>query len=224
MRPSKLLLALGLVSMTTACGSFNLNEILASKAEKDSFDQLVQEAQYEYDKGRYDNALRLSEKALVLNPNSEAPTILKSYVYLSKAGLDAIHISKTLIEANEKEKDTTTVATDTTKTGDTTADNFNTLKTVLNLSEADYTAMSSGVENIGIPALPVYLPLSAGNARLGTSESLAYMNDAVETLCPLILANANPEDDKDSRHDCAKNAFASEQKGRANFGWALAHL
>lgn len=220
----KLLLALGLVSMTTACGSFNLNEILASKEEKESFDHLVQEAQYEYDKGRYDNALRLSDKALALNPNSEAPTILKSYVYLSKAGLDAINISKTLIVANEKEKDTTTVATDETKTGDTTTDNFNTLKTVLNLSTDDYTAMSSGVENIGDPALPVYLPLSADNARLGSSESLAYMNDAVETLCPLILANANPEDDKDSRHNCTKNAFASDQKGRANFGWALAHL
>jgi tetratricopeptide (TPR) repeat protein len=224
MRSLKLLLAIGLTSMTTACGSFNFNEMLAGKDEKESFDRLVQEAQYEYDKGRYDNALRLSDKALALNPNSEAPTILKSYVYLSKAGLDAINISRTLIVANEKDKTAVPAASDPAKTGDTTADNFNTLKTVLNLSETDYTAMSSGVENIGSPALPVYLPLSAGNARLGNSESLAYMNDAVETLCPLILENANPEDDKDTRHDCAKNAFAGAQKGRANFGWALAHL
>ncbi|MBC7533109.1 MAG: hypothetical protein H7318_16180 [Oligoflexus sp.] len=227
----KLVLAIGLASMTSACGSFNLNEMLTSKAEKDAIDSLVQEAQYEYDKGRYDSALNLTNKALAINPNSESPTILKSYVYLSKAGLDAINISKKLIIANEATK--TTAATTTTtsssgttavKSGDTTTDNFNTLKSVMNLTETDFDAMSSSSATIGDSALKIYYPLSASLARDGKSESLAYLNEAIDTLCPLILSNANPETDEDTRHTCTKNSLASAAKGRANFAWALGHL
>lgn len=222
----KLVLAIGLASLTSACGSFNLNEMLASKAEKDTIDGLVQEAQYEYDKGRYDSALSLTNKALAINPNSESPTILKSYVYLSKAGLDAINISKKLIVANEATKATATTTTGSTavKSGDTTTDNFNTLKSVMNLTETDFDAMSSSNATIGSPALKIYYPLSASLARDGKSESLSYLNEAIDTLCPLILSNANPETDEDTRHTCTKNSLASAAKGRANFAWALSHL
>src|SRR6476620_1254901 len=103
----KLVLAIGLANLLSGCGNFNFNELLSSDTERDAIDQLVQEAQYEYDKGRYDSALNLTNKALAINPNSESPTILKAYVYLSKAGLDAINISKKLIVANNSTKATT---------------------------------------------------------------------------------------------------------------------
>ncbi len=226
----KLVVALCLASGTSACGSFNVNELLASKVEKEAIDSLVQEAQYEYDKGRYDSALNLTNKALAINPNSESPTILKSYVFLSKSGLDAINISKKMIKANESSKKpattTTTppVTTETTvKSGDTTTDNFNILKSVMNLSDTDFDQMGTG-NTIGDPQLKIYIPFSATQAREGSSESLAYLNEAVATLCPLVLPNANPADDVDPRHDCPKNTFASAAKGRSNFAWSLAHL
>ena len=225
----KLVMALCLATGTSACGSFNPNELLAGKEEKNAIDSLVEEAQYEYDKGRYDSALNLTNKALAINPNSESPTILKSYVYLSKAGLDAINISKKMIAANGKTdtKKATTTPDTTKKSGDTTTDSFNTLKSVMSLTDSDFDQMGTSRDiGSGTNVQKIYIPLSASEARQGTSEALAYLNDAVEVLCPLILDSANPpaETDTDTRHDCVKNPMASSAKGRSNFAWALAHL
>jgi hypothetical protein len=214
--------ALGLTSSLTSCGKngFNFNEMFVSKAQQESLDELMQEAQYEYDKGRYDNALGLTNQALAINPNAPAPSILKSYVYLSKAGLDAINLSKKLIKANETSSGQATTS-ETVKTGDTTTDNFNVLKTILNLKDADYQAM--GIKD-SIGGQPIYFPKSAPLAREGGSLTLDYLNDAIATLCPLVPSSSNPESDTDARHVCTKNPFVEGAKGRSNFAWALAHL
>ncbi len=217
--------ALSLVSILTSCGAngFNFNEMFVSKAQQESIDELMQEAQYEYDKGRYDNALGLTNQALDINPNAPSPSILKSYVYLSKAGLDAINLSKKLIDANKSTAATGTATATTTapKTGDTTTDNFNVLKTILNLTETDYNAM--GIKD-AIGGEPIYFPKSATLARDGGSATLDYINDAVKILCPLVPSTSNPEGDLDTRHECTKNPNIQGPTGRSNFAWALAHL
>ncbi|MES2744241.1 MAG: hypothetical protein V4655_02395 [Bdellovibrionota bacterium] len=214
--------ALGLVSFLTSCGAngFNFNEMFVSKAQQESIDELMQEAQYEYDKGRYDNALGLTNQALDISPNATSPSILKSYVYLSKAGLDAINLSKKLIDANDSSAGKT-VTTTTPKTGDTTTDNFNILKTILNLTDTDYNAM--GIKD-AIGGEAIYFPKSATLAREGGSTTLDYINEAVKTLCPLVPSTSNPEGDLDTRHACTKNPYIEGPRGRSNFAWALAHL
>ncbi|MBC7658622.1 MAG: hypothetical protein H7249_02850 [Chitinophagaceae bacterium] len=224
----KIVVALSFATLTSACGNFNLNKSLTSKSQQNSIDSLMEEAQYEYDKGRYDSALSLTDKALHINPNSESPAILKSYVYLSKAGLDGINISKKLIDAKgttATTTPTTTAATTTTvaKTGDTTTDNFNVFKSVLHLGPTDFEAMGTP-HTIGAAALTIYLPKSATAARAGNSNTLSYLNQAIATLCPLIPSSANPANDTDARHACTKNFNSSGSTGRGNFAWALAHL
>lgn len=224
-RSLQVALALTAISFTQACGKggFNFNEMFVSKAQQNAIDELMQEAQYEYDKGRYDEALSLTNRALEISPNSADPAVLKGYVFLSKAGLDAINLSKKLIVSNEESKKAPG-ATDPTapkKSGDTTTDNFNVLKKILNLSESDYEQMGDATT---LNDRVLYFPKSASVARAGTSATLSYLNDAVSTLCPLVPASSNPEDDRDTRHDCTKNPFFPQATGRGNFAWALAHL
>lgn len=223
-RSLKVFATLGLFAFTPACGKdgFNFNEMFVSKAQQGAIDELMQEAQYEYDKGRFDSALKLTNQALEISPNAAAPTILKSYVFLSKAGLDAIILSKKLIAANDDSKTPgTTTSSGTVKTGDTTTDNFNVLKTILNLSDEDYQEMGTP-STLG--GQTIYFPKSATEARAGKSLTLDYVNDAVSVLCPLIPSTSNPENDTDARHACTKNPFVDGAGGRSNFAWALAHL
>ncbi len=218
-----LMLALTTASLPliNACGSggFNFNQILVSKSQENAVDELMYEAQYEYDKGRYDNALKLTEKALSISPNAAAPTILKSYVYLSKSGLDAIQLSKKLIDSNEASNGTTNNGI--TKTGDTTTDNFNVLKSILNLTEDDYKKMG---DQDSISGETIYYPKSASDARASGSETLSYLNDSIDLLCPIVPSTSNPENDTDTRHSCTKNTYFPAATARSNFAWALAHL
>lgn len=215
-------MTLGVLFLSTACGKggFNFNEMFVSKAQQEAIDELMVEAQYEYDKGRYDNALGLTNKALEISPNAASPAVLKSYVFLSKAGLDAINLSKKLIAANESTSGTTTTS-GTAKSGDTTTDNFNILKSILNLTEKDYRDMGVA-DTLGGQA--IYYPKSAPEARASGSMTLDYLNDAISALCPLVPTSSNPEGDTDSRHSCTKNPYFEGASGRSNFAWALAHL
>lgn len=209
----------------TACGT-NFNQLLVDKEQKEAVDQLVLEAQQQYDKGNFDKALSLTDKALAVNPYVENALVLSAYVYLSKAGLDSFNLSKTLIKNSEASKTTTTTTTTTTKkTGDKTTDNFNTFKEVMNIQESDFAEMATEDSiTTSSGSLKLYYPKTATQARAGNSATLAYLNRAISVLCPVINDAANYEEDTDTRHDCQKSPYALQSEARSDFAWALSHL
>lgn len=217
----KLSAILGTAALLSACGT-NFNQLLVDKEQKEAVDQLVKEAQYEYDKGNFDKALSLTDKALGVNPYGENALVLSSYIYLSKSGLDGFNLSKTLIKNSES---TSTTASGKAKTGDKTTDNFNTFKEVMNIQESDYPKMAEE-DSIATSTgdLTVYYPKTATEARAGGSTTLSYLNAAISTLCPVIDPSANYEEDTDARHDCQRSPYALQSRARSNFAWALSHL
>lgn len=205
-------LCLGLLScaLLLGCGDTNFNEIiLTSDAQKDAIDQLLIEARYEYDKGNSDKAMALAEKAYAINPLGEETLILKANIYLSQAGLDSFGIADRLIEDKPAQQD-----------GDKTASAFSALADVMNLSATDFDAMadSSQVEGTTIKIL---YPRSATTAREGSSPVLSSINNAIATLCPLILDEAKMAND--TRHQCEK-APDIQKLAKSHFAWSLAHL
>jgi hypothetical protein len=159
----RIALALGSAWLLTACGGTNLNSFFVSEEQKKAQDQLRIQAQYEYDQGNNDKALEITDEILKMNPYEETALILRSYAYLSKAGLDAFSLSKNLIEQSEnKDKD------NTTKSGDATADNLNALATVIGLSTDDFNELGTPNTVTGTNTT-VYYPKSRTDARVSLS-------------------------------------------------------
>jgi hypothetical protein len=214
----RIALALGSAWLLTACGGTNLNSFFVSEEQKKAQDQLRIQAQYEYDQGNNDKALEITDEILKMNPYEETALILRSYAYLSKAGLDAFSLSKNLIEQSEnKDKD------NTTKSGDATADNLNALATVIGLSTDDFNELGTPNTVTGTNTT-VYYPKSRTDARVSLSEIVTNIGLAVETLCPIIQAGAAKDPARDPRHSCEASPLELQGRAQSHFAWALAHL
>ncbi|MFW7382031.1 MAG: hypothetical protein ACOH5I_24710 [Oligoflexus sp.] len=204
----------------SSCGSLNVNELLESTERKNAIDALIQEAQYEYDKGNYQRALSKAQKARSIRPEAEHATVLLSQIHLGLAGLDTLSLAKGLVKKDE----------DTGEEQDKTASTFAKLAEVIGLSTADLEALSTetnGGETADEALL--YLPKSTSEARVSTSSILANIKAAVEYLCPFIGDEAKLlEADGalyDDRHDDCEPIEGSQLMGaQANFAWAVAHL
>lgn len=210
----RIALALGSAWLLTACGGSNFNAFFTSEEQKKAQDQLRIQAQYEYDQGNNDKALQITDEILRLNPYEEKTLILRSYAFLSKAGLDAFSLSKNLMDQADN-KDTTST------TGDATSDNLNQLASVIGLSEADFNEL--GTKNTSTPTT-LYYPKTRTEARASLSEIISNIGAAVETLCPIIQAGAPKDATKDPRHDCEASPLELQGRAQSHFAWALAHL
>lgn len=210
----RIALALGSAWLLTACGSTNFNAFFTSEEQKKAQDQLRIQAQYEYDQGNNDKALEITADILRLNPYEEKTLILRSYAYLSKAGLDAFSLSKNLMDQADN-KDTSET------TGDATSDNLNQLASVIGLSDADFNEL--GTEN-NSTSTTLYYPKTRTEARASLSEIVSNIGAAVETLCPIIQAGAPKDATKDPRHNCEASPMELQGRAQSHFAWALAHL
>jgi len=210
----RIALALGSAWLLTACGSNNFNAFFTSQEQKKAQDQLRIQAQYEYDQGNNDKALDITNDILKLNPYEEKTLVLRSYAYLSKAGLDAFSLSKNLIDQADN-KDSTT------SSGDATSDNLNALASVIGLSTADFDELGAKDTTTGTT---IYLPKSRTEAREALSAIVDNIGRAVETLCPIIQAGAPKDATKDPRHDCVSSPLELQGRAQSHFAWALAHL
>ncbi|MFY7930280.1 MAG: hypothetical protein ACOVS5_15505, partial [Oligoflexus sp.] len=204
----------------TACGNGNFNQILVSEKQKNAIDQILIEVRYEYDKGNYDEALTLSNKALKINPYGEETLVLRSYIYLSKAGLDGFGLSKNLIEQSEADKAKPST-TGSTTTKDATTENFNSLASLMNISANDFSALGT-LKTIPSAGVEYYEPKLAPVAREGGSAIVEALNLAIAEICPLIPDVGKNVDDP--RHDCPDAPEAPQSTGRSLFAWSLAHL
>ncbi len=213
----RIALALGSAWLLTACGGSNFNAFFTSEEQKNAQDQLRIQAQYEYDQGNNDEALEITDKILKLNPYEEKTLILRSYAFLSKAGLDAFSLSKNLID----QSDSTSSTDSTTSTGDATSDNLNQLAEVIGLSTADFDALGTADNSTGTT---IYFPKTRSEARESLSDIISNIDRAVEALCPIIQAGAPKDSTKDPRHDCEASPLELQGRAQSHFAWALAHL
>jgi hypothetical protein len=210
----RIALALGSAWLLTACGSTNFNSFFTTDEQKKAQDQLRIQAQYEYDQGNNDKALEITDEILKLNPYEEKTLILRSYAFLSKAGLDAFSLSKNLIDqADNKDSSNTT--------GDATSDNLNQLASVIGLSKDDFDELGTADDTTGTT---IYIPKSRTEARASLSEIISNIGRAVEALCPIIQAGAPKDSTKDPRHDCETSPMELQGRAQSHFAWALAHL
>jgi hypothetical protein len=210
----RIALALGSAWLLTACGSTNFNSFFTTDEQKKAQDQLRIQAQYEYDQGNNDKALEITDEILKVNPYEEKTLILRSYAFLSKAGLDAFSLSKNLIDqADNKDSSNTT--------GDATSDNLNQLASVIGLSEDDFNELGTPDTTTGTT---IYIPKSRTEARESLSEIISNIGRAVEALCPIIQAGAPKDATKDPRHDCEASPMELQGRAQSHFAWALAHL
>ncbi|HET9241366.1 MAG TPA: hypothetical protein VFO10_29135 [Oligoflexus sp.] len=205
---------MGSAWLLTACGGTNFNAFFTSEEQKKAQDQLRIEAQYEYDQGNNDKALEITGQILKMNPYEEKTLILRSYAFLSKAGLDAFSLSKNLIDQADN-KDTSST------TGDKTSDNLNQLADVIGLSDADFDEL--GTKNTST-LTTLYYPKTRAAARESLSEIISNIGNAVDTLCPIIQAGAPKDSTKDPRHECEASPLELQGRAQSHFAWALAHL
>jgi hypothetical protein len=210
----RIALALGSAWLLTACGGSNFNAFFTSEEQEKAQDQLRIQAQYEYDQGNNDKALQITDEILKVNPYEEKTLILRSYAFLSKAGLDAFSLSKNLMDQADN-KDTSNT------TGDATSDNLNQLAGVIGLSETDFNEL--GTINNSTPTT-LYYPKTRTEARASLSEIVLNIGAAVETLCPIIQAGAPKDATKDPRHNCEASPLELQGRAQSHFAWALAHL
>jgi hypothetical protein len=205
---------MGSAWLMTACGGTNFNAFFTSEEQKKAQDQLRIQAQYEYDQGNNDKALEITDEILKVNPYEEKTLILRSYAFLSMAGLDAFGLSKNLInQADDKDTSDTT--------GDTTSDNLNQLADIIGLSDRDFNEL--GTKNTST-ATTLYYPKTRTEARESLSEIISNIGKAVDTLCPIIQAGSPKNATRDPRHDCEASPLELQGRAQSHFAWALAHL
>ncbi len=195
--------------LTTAC---NFNEVLVTSDQKEAIDQILNEAQYEFDKGRYDDALKMALKAYAKNPNYEDSSILIGYIYLSRAGLDIFSLSKGIIE----EKDS--------KETNKTASLFTTLAKIIGIDQTELSYLTQE-DTAQVAKVEVYLPVLASEARESASSVITNINQAISYFCPFVESEARL--DTDSRHTgdaCPPSQLPLKKAGKSDFGLALAHL
>jgi tetratricopeptide (TPR) repeat protein len=213
-RTFALLLTIGL----TGCGDANFNQILENSERRDAMDQLLIEAQYDYDQGDYGDALKKAQKAYSIRPNGERATTLLSYIHLSLAGLDTFQLAKNLVGQSDDEAG---------GEDDKTARTFSLLSDVMGLTKTDLTAMSQEVRG---DTLPVYVPKTADQARISDSEIIKNLHAAISYLCPLIsdeakLLGDNADGMIDNRHASCENEPGERRlSAQSHFAWSLAHL
>ncbi len=223
----RLPLMLGSLAVLTACGSANFNEIFLSETQKNAIDQKLLKAQYEYDQGNNEEAIKLANEILKINPYEEKTLVLKSYSYLAMAGLDAFSLSKNLIEQSDSKKTssststTTSTSTSSTPTGDTTSDNLNSLSSVIGMDEVAIARLGTASE---VQSTKIYLPMSRTEARAVVEGITYFIDQAVETLCPIIPVSAAKDSTIDPRHDCVASPLPVQSSAQPHFAWALAHL
>ncbi|SMF66826.1 hypothetical protein [Pseudobacteriovorax antillogorgiicola] len=204
--------------LISACDT-NFTQYLATTDQQESIEQQLIEAQYEYDKGNYDDALSAALDALAVNPNDEESSVTVGYIYLSKAGLDAFSLASRLIDNGESNQNT----------DNKTASLFSTIADVIGVTNTELQTLTTETQEVA--GVSIYIPDTAGNVReTEESQIVANFNNAIEYICPFVDESAkllDGDDANDERHNetnCPPTAYERNFKGKANFALALAHL
>ena len=221
-------LGLGLVSiLATGAGGLscstdsNINQFFVAGKHKEALDVLVAEAQYDYDQGKYDDAITKAEKAFEMNKNNEEVAVLLGYIYLSKAGIDPFQLAKTLIGSSSKSA--------ALAGSENAASQLSSLSSIVGVTAAELVLLKSDAEVATPPAafdgLPVIRPARASVGRLAGVSTLEFTDKAIKVVCPFVNREVLIEDDPRHTTDaCPESENEQFFKPKSHFLWAFAHL
>lgn len=231
-------------TLLASCGpSSNLNRIMFKGNSEDSaYEAMLAKARAHYDRGEFNDAIDLAEKASKLSPESDAAPILIGYSYLSLAGLDPFKIAQKLIKQNESEKSDTTTASskltaETSSTSSTgTGDTLKKLGSVLiDVNETDYetlgTKSSSAISVFSSEPTKydLLIPKKPGSLEQTDSprfqiSALQSINKAIAAICPFVDNSSTVKRDDDTRHKCTPTSGVRLSSAKSHYLWAISHL
>ncbi|NRA65175.1 MAG: hypothetical protein HRU19_11875 [Pseudobacteriovorax sp.] len=204
---------------STFLAACNVNSFLATEKQRDAIDLLLAEAQYEYDKGRFNDALTLANEAYVIDPTFEQTNVQLGFIYLGRSGVDIFSLSKNIINESDGEQ----------TTGEETNSLFTTLSSVIGVDATEIDALSTEKTN-SLSGIDIYLPKTASEARASESQVISDIDLAVQFLCPFVdetaklVGDAELEDPRHAADVCAATTAPRYFDAKANFAWGLAHL
>lgn len=208
---------LSMTALTLGIASCNANALLTTEKQKKAIDQLLAEAQYDYDKGDFDGALEKAEEALAIDENYEATNVQLSYIFLAKSGIDIFNFAKKIVDQEKSEG------------SDKASQLFTTLSAVVGIDSTELSYLTTD-QTRSLAGVDVNLPKSADEARSSQSEVVTNINRALSYLCPFVndeakLLGEGESSLSDERHsDCEATGEPRAQSGSANFAWGLGHL
>ena len=205
-----------------SCDSTNMNSMLfVDEQDEERLDSLLSKAQILYDTGKFDESLKITNQALALNPNNEQIIQLKAFNQVSLAGFGIIDMI-------------TKIASSTSSLSGETADLLGSLAEVLEVNASDFSLLAdvNDASSISIfEGLPVYHPIDPGeyddtSAPRNQINTLRYLNEAINTVCPFISEDLRKTDDVivGSRYTCKPFEGRTEFASQAYFIFFLSHL
>lgn len=213
-------------------------DIFVDEGQKDAIDHILSEAQFEYDDGNYDEALKIADEVLAINPNNEEAILLKGYVYLAKGGIGTFELAEKLIDLSEDDDETNLrfASSSSNEAGDflddlgsLIADNEDIDKMYLDPNEIDYE--NTKIKGSEYGDGNIKFPKKASIAR-EDANFLENINDAIEIICPFVneaakVITSTESSEIDDRHlttKCPPYTGTKRSPGKIHFLWALAHL
>ncbi len=204
-------------------GDTNINSLLITDAQQDSLDISLSRAKYFYDRGDFEKARDAAEAAYAISPNNEEVAIVLGYAYLGSAGIDPFQMSKALLDQDG------TVEGGAGLVAGSDADASGTLgamSSILGIKSTDMVKLGELTENAEFPDMDVIHPSLASVARKDSGvKSLAYVNRAIEVICPFMGDDLKVADDVRHQADaCPASSRAVSLRSKGNFLWAFSHL
>lgn len=230
----------------------NINKYLfTSSNDTDALDSLLIRAQMKYDRGDFEEAYELANKAYNIKPDSEQVIVLLSFINLSLAGIDPLQVAMKLSDMGTTSTSTSTTTSTATSLADTTSTSTSTststndtagqltkLSVLINLSSADFEKLGNkAVSDVAIwKDMDIIEPDKVAEDGEDTTKSprtlvdtLRRVNDVIKLVCPFadsdILIETEPlADGVNGRHKCTATTQVRSHRAKVHLIWGLAHL
>ena len=228
---------LALILSSCSEGS-NVNQIFVDKEQKNTFDQLIDQAVYEYDNKNYTEALASIDQAQSIFPDAEEATVMKAYIYLGLAGIDILTLVRKLSNQTSSTNsgtsllstnDASTVLSDLASIIGVTQDDIKLLSVENNQVTVNGSVVQGAPEAGVFQPHPIYFPKAASLARTMPINTLLNINKTIQTICPLVDPSAKliTGESLDSRHSvesCPQNTNPKNFSAHTHFLWSFSHL
>ncbi len=223
----KILVGVGCAYLTAGCSvSTNLNQLFASKAQRNAYDNAMAKAQALYDKGKYEDAEDYGEIAYGINPRNDDAAVLLGFIRMGIAGIEPFQLARNMISSSEEKKESEGANLAEKETSDV----LTSMSAILGFSGADLAKLGESNESEVFADYPLIIPSCADDARASLYE-LGKLANAISVVCPFVSHGTEEGkesvvlDKEDSRYkDCEPSPFASALSTKAHFLWAFTHL
>lgn len=190
-----------------SCGSdVNILGRTVPSEHKKDFENQLDLARTNYDRGKLDQALKHARNALDLNPESEPASVLYGFINLGLAGSDPFGLARSLIAAKGT-------------SGEGAASTMSALKSAIGLTTDELQLL--GEKDLAVVDLPLIIPGCAEVVR-ATVPRLQYLNEAILAICPFVDEGIRSK--SDLRQVCTSTLRERHFADQAHFLWAFAHL